>query len=83
MKTTIAVVSGAIGIVLFAGAVRELKATTTQTILPPNDVLCYHNLWTCSYEEGTGYWTGCDPNQGPGEISTPTAAQICTTYHDS
>ncbi len=83
MKTAIAIVSGAIGIVMLAGAVKELKATTTGGIPPADNVPCYHNLWSCSYEDSDAYWSGCDPNGQQGEITTQTAKMICTTYHDS
>ena len=81
MKTTIAVVSGAIGILLFAGAVRELKATTDESIPPPDDISCYHNQWTCSNLEGDGYWSGCNPDLDIGVISAAVAGEICTAYH--
>ncbi len=83
MKTAIAIVSGAIGIVMLAGAVKELKATTTGGTPPAQDIPCYHNLWTCSYEDNNAYWTGCDPNGPTGEITTAQAMLICTTYNDS
>jgi hypothetical protein len=83
MKTIIAIASAAIGIIMFAGAVKELKASSGVVIIPGDDVPCYHNLWTCSYEDSDSYWSGCDPNYREGEITTMVAKAICTTYHQS
>ena len=79
MKYPIGIASAAIGLALLAGAARRARADTQ---IPPDGAQCYYHLWTCSYD-GTGYWSGCDPNFSEGWITTRTAEAICTDYHSS
>lgn len=79
-RFTLMAAFAAIAIALAAGAY-HVRAETSGG--PPWDgVPCYHNLWTCSYEDSDAYWSGCAV-QYPGLISTGTAKSICTDYHSS
>ncbi|HEY4320281.1 MAG TPA: hypothetical protein VGM77_03800 [Gemmatimonadales bacterium] len=81
-RISLMVFSAVLGVTLLAVTAHQLRATQG-TGAPGDNVMCYYNMYTCSYGDSWAYWDGCDPSIPQGWTATVNAKALCTTYHPS
>lgn len=55
---------GMVALAMIVGAASVAVAggrSRTGPVHPPQSYECYHMLWSCSFVDSDGWWSGCDP----------------------